>query len=116
MDPPYLQGGVRTGSKGGGKYLYEFAEKDHKLLAQILNRFNHARVVVSYYEDERLEKLYPLDSWVKRKVYFKKNLQNANGRNGKCVEAPEVLLLNGVSLSEEPGLFKAGCKNQKIRR
>lgn len=49
-DPPYFE--------KSDKYLHDFAAEDHEQLAQSLQRFSQAWVVVSYYDDERLEGLY----------------------------------------------------------
>lgn len=110
VDPPYLQGGARTGTitGSGGIYEHEFVEKQHEQLAELLGRFKKARVILSYYEDPRLNDLYPADRWTKRKVYWKKGLLNANKLEGNTKrEAPEVLLINGESLEEkEVGLFE----------
>ncbi len=95
VDPPYL----KETRAGGAKYLHEFDEADHQRLATALSRFEKARVVVSYYDDPRLDELYP--GWIIRECYRQKNLHVQNRRGmGKCV-APEVLLLNGPSYATE---------------
>ncbi len=92
-DPPYLDKTLARSSK----YLHGFEESDHVRLAEMLGKFEHARIVVSYYDDPRLAELYP--GWTKRECYRQKNLHVQNRRGaGTCV-APEVLLLNGKSFA-----------------
>ena len=74
VDPPYL----KATRAGGAKYLHEFEEADHARLAEALGRFQEARVVLSYYDDPRLEQLYP--GWTIRKCYRQKNLHVQNQR------------------------------------
>ena len=99
VDPPYL----KDTRAGGAKYLHEFEEDDHVRLAEMLGRFNQARVVVSYYDDPRLEQLYP--GWTIRKCYRQKNLHVQNRRGAGTSVAPEVLLLNGPSLDNKQMTF-----------
>jgi DNA adenine methylase len=91
VDPPYL--------KKGSKYLHDFAESDHERLAAVLDRFRKSRVVVSYYEDPVLDRLYPPGRWTKRSVAITKALVNQGKRDatGDIVKAPEVLIINGPS-------------------
>lgn len=49
-DPPYFE--------KSNKYVHDFLPEDHERLAKSLRRFNEARVIVSYYDDTRLEGLY----------------------------------------------------------
>jgi DNA adenine methylase len=106
VDPPYMMGGARTGGSGSGKYEHEFGQDDHNRLAELLGRFKKARVIVSYYDDERVDGLYPSSRWTKRKVYRMKGIANGGARGYKKTEAPEVLLINGESLApKEKGLF-----------
>jgi DNA adenine methylase len=93
LDPPYL--------KKGSKYLHDFTSDDHEHLASLLKRFKEARVVVSYYDDERLDTLYA--GWTKRSVAISKALVNQGKRDqkGEVVKAPEVLLINGPSYASE---------------
>ncbi len=100
-DPPYMSETMGTSST---TYVHSFNEKDnpllgerndHERLALALSRFKKARVVVSYYDHPRLDRLYP--GWTKRLCYKQKNLHVQNRRGvGKC-EAPEVLMINGPS-------------------
>jgi DNA adenine methylase len=100
VDPPYLT--------KGAKYLYDFADSDHNRLAKVLARFKRSRVVVSYYDDPRLEDLYP--GWRKRSIDVAKNMVNSGqaGKDGR-VNAPEVLLTNlpwyDQGRDEPPSLF-----------
>lgn len=91
-DPPYIE--------EGGRYLYQFKERDHGRLADALKRFRKARVVVSYYPHEILDRLY--SGWLKICVPSPKFLMKAGERqaSGKVEKAPEVLLVNGRSVSE----------------
>ena len=107
-DPPYLHSS-RSGDGDGG-YRHDFDEftglleqqDDHAELARALRRFQRARVVVSYYDHPRLERLYP--GWTKRECFRKKNLSNQSrgSQQGKLEQsdAPEVLLLNGPSFQK----------------
>lgn len=83
-DPPYL---VK-----GSKYIHDFKEGDHKRLADALQRFKRARVVLSYYDDPRLDELYP--DWLKTKIEVPRAMSNAGSRGSKNVRAVEVLLSN----------------------
>lgn len=51
LDPPYL--------KKGCLYVHDFTSDDHQRLAEQARRFKRTRVVVSYYDDPRLDDLYP---------------------------------------------------------
>jgi DNA adenine methylase len=90
-DPPYLM--------KGAKYVHDFATADHKRLADVLRRFKRTRVVVSYYDDPKLDGLYP--DWHKVDCTRTKTLVNAGMRDhvGKTV-APEVLLINEPKQTE----------------
>lgn len=105
VDPPYLKS--TRGSGGGSRYLYDFGEAagwlldpidDHERLAVALRRFRKARVVVSYYDDPRLDPLYVAHGWTLVRHYRSKNLaqQNKRGVDGRT-KAPEVLITNGPS-------------------
>lgn len=72
LDPPYAR--ETRGCKdpqGSGRYLHEFqhggggdlfdaagAADDHERLARAVRRFQNARVVVSYYDCQRIRRLY----------------------------------------------------------
>jgi DNA adenine methylase len=95
-DPPYL---VK-----GAKYIYDFKDACHERLAAELARFSKTRVIVSYYDDPRLQALYP--GWTMVAVEATKSLVNQGMRDkGGAVKAPEVLLINGESYSTQKELF-----------
>lgn len=104
VDPPYFK--ATRGKSGGSRYLHDFTDADHDRLAASLARFEKARVVVSYYEDLRLENLY--DGWTFRRMHCYKNLHVQNRRGSKKSLAPEILLLNGPSFAgdDQPGLWE----------
>jgi DNA adenine methylase len=98
-DPPYL---VK-----GAKYTHDFKDDDHARLAKQLFRFRRARVVVSYYDDPRLNELYP--GWRRSTTQVTKSLVQAGQRDksGKAT-ALEVLLCNGPlrgGAAKAPTLF-----------
>jgi DNA adenine methylase len=97
VDPPYLTKST--------KYVHDLESEDHHRLAEQLARFQKTRVVVSYYDDPRLEGLYPQDRWTKVACPVVKGLVNQSMRDqrgGKKL-APEVLLLNGPSYADQEG-------------
>lgn len=85
IDPPYLTKSFA--------YQADFRPGDHEQLADVLNQFRHARVVVSYYDDGRgtLDRLYPKRRWRRVTVEGPKNMAAAVGRADRVVE---VLLVN----------------------
>ncbi len=98
VDPPYIRG-MMSSRSGSSKYEYEFELDDHGRLAELLRRFNQARVVVSYYDHPLLADLYA--GWTKREVYRQKNLHFQNRRGASASTAPEVLLMNGPSMARD---------------
>ena len=114
-DPPYpaetranlsTELGSDSGG-GGGRYLHEFghaggglfgAEDDHGRLAAALRGYRHARVVVSTYDCPRYRELYA--GWTFVDCAMLKLLHQQNGRGSRAKEAPEVLIVNGPSLTE----------------
>ena len=70
VDPPYF---VK-----GAKYIYDFEDEHHDRLAQALGRFQHTRVVLSYYDHPRLEELY--GDWSKDVIEVTKHLVNQGMR------------------------------------
>jgi DNA adenine methylase len=84
-DPPYI---VKS-----DVYEHDFHNDDHDRLAETLNRFQHARVVVSYYAHPRLKSLYP--NWLVLDRPRAKNLGNQSPLKPKGQRniAPEVLLV-----------------------
>jgi DNA adenine methylase len=101
-DPPYLLDS-RSGKDRAACYRHEFADEDHVRLAESLRRFKKARVVVSYYQSERLAELYP--SWQVLDCTRRKHL-SVQGHRGACAQdAPECLVINGDIYSDESLLF-----------
>lgn len=90
-DPPYIEKSHR--------YVHDFTPEEHKRLAAALARFKHCRIVLSYYEHPLLAEMYP--GWTKVNCAIAKSMFNSGMRDmtGKR-EAPEVLLINGPSLTE----------------
>ncbi|MEM8876028.1 MAG: DNA adenine methylase [Planctomycetota bacterium] len=85
VDPPYFA--------KGAKYRHDFAPEDHQRLAARLCRFEHSRVVVSYYADDRLQQLYP--GWWSVDASTTKALHSQGRRDSThAAVAPEVLLCN----------------------
>ncbi len=107
-DPPYLKE-TRSGMNGSGatsRYQHDFDSNsggllgdDHTRLADELRRFKKARVVVSYYDHDRLQELYP--GWTIVHVDAKKAMvqQSKRGKN-ESESAPEVLIINGPSFTK----------------
>lgn len=93
VDPPYL---VKS-----FKYEHDFTLDDHTRLATALQRFEKARVVVSYYPHERLAELYPADRWTRLDVQVTKMIRNTDTRTSGGVKATEVLLVNGPAAPKE---------------
>ncbi|NIP26654.1 MAG: DNA adenine methylase [Phycisphaerae bacterium] len=97
-DPPYIE--------KSDKYVHDFNENDHQRLAQALQRFEKARVIVSYYDHPKLETLY--EGFEKITVTgSRQSLRNATREKKKKarIEVPEVLLINGPASNQMP-LFK----------
>jgi len=85
IDPPYL--------KKGSKYIHDFEGADHQRLAELLARFNSARVVVSYYDHPKLAELYP--SWQRIEIPVTRSLVSQGKRDkDNKVKVIEVLLVN----------------------
>lgn len=98
-DPPYIE--------KGAAYVHDFSASDHERLAESLQRFRKARVVVSYYDHPRLAELYP-ESWTRRRIDVPKCIAHQGRRAKSDCRAPELLLLNGPSFCEAdtPCLFE----------
>jgi DNA adenine methylase len=72
----------------------------HAYLAKLLSRFKKTRVVVSYYDDQRLADLYP--NWTTVRLKATKAMVNQGMRDSTgTTAAPEVLVINGPSHSEQ---------------
>jgi len=91
VDPPYL---VKNAT-----YEHDFSSEDHARLAKLLRRFESARVVVSYYQHPRLIELY--QGWTVVDCTLNKGLHNAGKRGQTGTAAPEVLLINGKSYTNQ---------------
>lgn len=102
LDPPYLAGTRVHGryrhdlSDAGGATMFGVPD-DHERLSDALNRFEHARIVVSYEDHPRLAELYPSPRWTKIVLNRHKNLSVAGGvgGGGDSARVDEVLLVNG---------------------
>ena len=89
-DPPYFT--------KSNKYVHDFENEDHGRLAELLNRFKHTKVIVSYYDDPKLEELYA--GW--DRPYIGKDrfqmMKNARKKSSpaptKSTKQTEVLLMN----------------------
>lgn len=97
LDPPYLKG-----TRGACKYVHDFEDRagglwgdDHARLANLAGRFRKARVVISYYADPRLMRLYPPGRFTHIDCTRQKNLHVQNRRGAGAKDAPEVLIVNG---------------------
>jgi len=99
FDPPYLPGTI----SGNSVYVHTFADADHKRLADELQRFKKARIVISYYDSPLLAELYP--GWDKMDCSCNKQLHNQNKRGRTMSVAPEVLLCNETFFRAENELF-----------
>ena len=86
-DPPYLE--------KSDKYVHDFTEAQHEQLSQSLRRFSKARVVVSYYDDPRLDNLYEGFNKIELKVsaHSLRNATRGKKKNPRKKQK-EVLLLN----------------------
>lgn len=107
VDSPYTAetrgDAVKNGR--GGRYLHEFDHEapgglfaneegqTHERLAAILRAYKKARVVVSYYDCERVRSLY--EGWTFIDCERQKHLHAQNGRGARPKLAPEVLIVNG---------------------
>lgn len=91
VDPPYLA--------KGAKYIHDFEDTDHDRLAAVLRRFEHARIVLSYYDHPRLSDLY--DGWRRLTFDVAKATAHQNRLGTNKTRATEVLLIN-----QEGGLFQ----------
>lgn len=103
VDPPYSEesrskGAIKNGR--GGRYLHEFDHAtDHDRLAEVLRSYKRARIVVSYYDCERVRELY--EGWTFIDHTRQKHLHAQNGRGARPKEAPELLIVNGASFAAE---------------
>lgn len=114
-DPPYLPE-TRSDMGATSRYLHEFEAKPptgpslfgseeikesidpHGRLAEVLNGYKRARIVVSYYDCERARALYPEPKWTFIDKTMRKNINQQAARtkyHGPPKEAPETLIVNG---------------------
>ena len=91
VDPPYVE--------EGRPYDHAFGAADHNRLVLALKRFRRARVLVSYYANDMIAKLY--DGWHCLTLDTPKFLVKAGLRDatGDCPTAPEILLINQPRLA-----------------
>lgn len=87
VDPPYVE---KTTA-----YLHDLDITDHERLADMLGRFQRARVVVSYYEHPLIHRLYK--GWTVRRIEVAKALAHSSCRGTNTTRATELLLINGSS-------------------
>ena len=112
VDPPYW-GASRNSHDAKGQYLHDFAHQDvpgnlftsdhakkndHARLADMLRTFQHARVVVGYYDHPAIRKLYA--GWTFVPCPMQKSL-TAMRRRAVVDDAPELLIINGPSYTME---------------
>jgi DNA adenine methylase len=93
-DPPYFD--------KSNKYIHDFTDQQHEQLAELLKRFTKTKVIVSYYDDPRLEVLYP----DYEKVCINKTKQSLRNATRGQKKKPrlnniEVLLIKNI----QKGLF-----------
>jgi DNA adenine methylase len=86
-DPPYFD--------KSNKYIYDFSEGDHKRLSQSLQRFKQSKVIVSYYDDTRLESFYPgfEKTFINKSCQSLRNATRGPKKRPRKVQV-EVLLTN----------------------
>lgn len=94
-DPPYV--------KKGATYVHDFKAGDHVRLARGLSGFQQARVLVSYYDCPEVRALYK--GWTIVECPITKGMVNHGQRATGVVTAPELLIINGPSMTADQGLF-----------
>ena len=93
--------GICTSSATAGTGLFG-AKDDHGRLADVLRGYRHARVVLSYYDAPRIRQLY--QGWTVVEKTMNKQLHAQNGRGARQKDAPEILLINGLSYAAAGGV------------
>lgn len=101
-DPPYF--------KKGDQYVHDAPSDDagkrawHTALRDLLASKKRARVIVSYYDHPFIREIYA--GWTCIEIYKSKALaqQGMREKTGEKYVSPEILLINGPSLSGR-GLF-----------
>lgn len=97
LDPPYVLDS--SSRSGNGRYVHEFdSEAQHRALREIVGEFSRARVVLSYYDCSLVRELY--EGWTFVEKHRAKYLHNQNGKGALPKAAPEVLIINGPSVSQ----------------
>lgn len=120
-DPPYMpetrSGFFAKGAKSHYEHEFNHSSKNnlpfadeeestvdhHQRLRDALSEFKEARVVVSYYDCERVRELY--QGWTFVEAPMQKNLNCAAARGERQKTANEVLIINGDPF-EVPGKGK----------
>lgn len=93
-DPPYVT--------KKAAYLHDFKPGDHGRLAELLHRFRRARVVLSYYDHPTVRALY--GGWTVLRADQVQQMACSFGtydHDAVPTAAPELLLINGPSYSEQ---------------
>lgn len=99
LDPPYVE--------KGASYVHDFEPGAHARLFEEASRFRRTRVVISYYDHPDLRAMYTAArGWTWVECPTTKAMVSAGKRDktGVAVKAPEVLIINGPSLTAG-GLF-----------
>lgn len=87
IDSPYADG-----SRKGGEYVFDFEPEQHRQLAAMLQRFQYAQVIVSYYACQEIDELYP--TFVRHDLTAARKLNNTAGGETSTVDAGECLYVN----------------------
>jgi DNA adenine methylase len=88
-DPPYFD--------KSDKYVHDFKPEQHVQLAESLKRFCNTRVYVSYYDDQKLDVLYP----DYKKVSFSESAQSMRNATRVPKKKPRKIIKNDI----QGGLF-----------
>lgn len=96
VDPPYIE--------KNAEYVHDFKVDDHRKLAKYLDRFKQAKVIVSLYQHESIENLYP--KWFKKEIEVSKAIAHQNSRGANKSRVIELLLCNQSVERDESRLFE----------
>jgi DNA adenine methylase len=103
-DPPYYEKTLQ--------YRHDFTKEDHEKLAKALNRFQKARVVVSYYDHEIIDEFYVGGGFMKFDIETRKTLSLSMGKTES--RAPEILWVKNYEEDSGGGTpARAGKKSRK---
>lgn len=97
FDPPYL---LETRSENA-TYQHEFSPVDHERLAAELRRFKRSRVIVSYYQSEATDNLYPGWTAVRAGQRKRRKFFTSTAKKSACTsetersDAQECVYING---------------------